>query len=115
MIEKLKNGGLVWHKNGPNQFTTSAQQDGYQWTMYLTKQPTTSLITLDFRRNNKFFYSINSDDDADLVDLYNEIDTDEDLQKDTNLLFDIQQFEGAGPKTSNEFMHGGIRCGGAAG
>ena len=105
MVEKLKSGGVVWDRLTPYQYRSTVFQGGDCWDMYLTSLG--GSVVLDFRKNARHFYSVNSSDDLTVASLYQEL-ADDGLCDEQSLLADIQQFEGCGLKTYNQKMSGGI-------
>jgi hypothetical protein len=91
MVEKLKNCGLVWNSINPYQYHTVVIQDEDVWDLYLTKMQ--EKVILDLRKNTLFFYSMNSEEESDLINMFDEITGDEAYQKDKTFLSDIQQAE----------------------
>lgn len=108
MVEKLKNGGIVWNQVSLYQYRATYFQGTDCWDMFLTKMPNQSTVTLDFKKNLKFFYSINSDSDPNVATLYNEVIGDEDFEKDKSLMDDITQMRTARGLKYNEYMHAGV-------
>jgi hypothetical protein len=114
MVEKLKNGGLVWNKVSPYQYATTVVQGSDYWDMYITRLPNGEAVVLDFRKNANYFYSINSTFETYLTVLFNELEGDEDLTRDRDILAAVQQYDVCGPNDYNEFMHKGVVVAGAA-
>jgi hypothetical protein len=59
------------------------------WDLNISKNYHNGVITIDFRKNTSYFYSIDSDVDADIIQLFKDIEGDEEFQKDRQLLRDI--------------------------
>jgi hypothetical protein len=108
MVEKLKNGGVVWNQVSPYQYRATYFQGVDCWDMFLTKMPNRATVTLDFKKNMKFFYSINSDSDPNVAALFNEVIGDDNFDKDRALMRDITQRRTCRPETFNEHMREGV-------
>lgn len=93
MTEKLKSCGVLWNQVGPVTYRAEISQDDHVWEMNLTRD-TNGRVVMDFRRDAVYFYSISSDDDSYLVELFNAIEGDEAFEKDQELLRDISDMEG---------------------
>lgn len=87
IIGRFSDCGMVWNKIEPKKYITSWQDQDGLWDAYLSKMSDDNII-LDFRKNSKFFLSINSIENSSIVDLYNEIDVDKD---EFNSFIEIQQ------------------------
>lgn len=96
MIEKLKGCGLIWNQISNYQFQAIVEQSADVWEIYLTKISAGSSVIMDFSKNGSFFYSLNSDDEPNIVNMFDEISTDEDYEKDKEIMRDIQQTEVCG-------------------
>lgn len=112
MIEKMKDCAVVWNQISPYQFSTAVLKDNIIWNVYLTKMPNGSTVTIDFTKAGRFYYSVNSDDDANVEELFNNIAEEDIADKDDALLRDIQQFQGCEPKKYREYPEGGVVVGG---
>jgi hypothetical protein len=92
MVEKLKNCALTWNQIAINQYHINMEQNGHIWDMYLTKQ-LTSEIVLDFSRDGKYFYSLNSETENGIVELYEEIEGDEYFNRDKKIMRHVQTLD----------------------
>jgi hypothetical protein len=109
MISKLEAGGIVWEQTGPASFRAAVTQGGVSWVMYLTQFR--AKVVLDFKRNGAFYYSVSSDDEASVYDLYISAMGDPAYEKDKILLADIQ----TGVRGIEKFTYDEVMTGGAAG
>lgn len=104
MIEKIKNGGIVWQRTGNFSWKTIQKQDGDIWEMVISRQQdnyagtpefsesknlTSERVVLDFKKNNNHYFSIDSYFDSNIFELYNELAGDDDYLKDKLLLLDL--------------------------
>jgi hypothetical protein len=99
MIERVKSGGIIWSQITPYQYKSEFAMGSDYWDIYITKMPSSSIVTVDFVKNLRPLYSINSIAEPSIIDLYNDVVGDEDFCKDKALLRDIQTAEGCGPRT----------------
>lgn len=93
MVEKLKACGLIWSKVSSIQFRTTIQKNNDVWDVHLTKVPGTSSVVMDLRKNMVYYRSINSEDDPNLLVMYQEVEGDDSYDKDKALMRDVQQIE----------------------
>lgn len=104
IIEKVKGKGIVWSQITPYQFRSEFAMGSDYWDIYITRMPSASIITLDFVKNLRPFYSIDSDAEPFVEELFDEANSDEDYCRDKELLADIQSAEGCGPRTFNVLL-----------
>jgi DNA-binding beta-propeller fold protein YncE len=87
MIEKFKSCGLVWSKIAPSTYKTTHRQNGVFWELLLTKtQIQGSLVSLDFRKDGSYFFTIKSDQESYLVIFFDELEGDESYTRDKEIL-----------------------------
>jgi hypothetical protein len=72
MISRMKICGVRWDRTAPNQFMTSFDEDSHFWKAHLTN--TGSNIILDFKRDAILYYSITSEIEPSIEELYKELD-----------------------------------------
>jgi hypothetical protein len=94
MFEKLKSCSGDWVQISPTQFKVSVNQNNEVWDIVLSRNPLAEKIVMDFSKNSSYFYSISSDDEANLVAFYQEIEGDDGFEKDKEILRDVSAFEG---------------------
>lgn len=136
MVEKLKNCGVTWHQSNTRQFYVSVQEGSHVWDVFLTKDLAADRVVLDFRRDMRYYFSMNSEDEPIVWEMFKEIAGDDDYEKDRQLLRDVGRLKDGcivihrivmnggilgggtalvgGRSTYNETPSGGIRAGGAA-
>jgi hypothetical protein len=89
MIEKIKSCGMLWHKVAPNTYQSTYIVADDVWDLNISKNYHNGVITIDFRKNTSYFYTIDSDVDSGIKQLFEDIEGDEDFQKDRQLLRDV--------------------------
>ena len=90
IIGRFSDCGMVWNKIEPKKYTTSWQDQDVLWDAYLSKMSDDNII-LDFRKNSKFFLSINSIENSYISDFYNDIDIN---KEEFNSFVEIQKLPG---------------------
>lgn len=89
IVEKIKNCGMMWNHVSSNSYQISYQTNNELWHITISKNYSSGIVTLDFSKNNTFFLSINSEIDENVIQIFNEIDVDEDYNKDKEILKEI--------------------------
>lgn len=89
IVEKIRSCGVVWQQISPNSYQSSIVQGEDLWDISLVKNFQTEVVTLDFRKNNGYVFSIDSNSDANLTSMYSDMEGEEELKKDQQLLRDI--------------------------
>lgn len=107
MVKSLQNCGTIWKQIGLSQYQTSLNVKNDFWDIFLSKDITTGRTILDFRKNTVYFYSITSDDNTSVNEMFNEISEDV-LNKDAQILSDINQLPWGCRKKYDIVMNGGV-------
>lgn len=99
MIEKLKSCGLVWQQQDTRSWKTIHNDGEAVWELTLTKVTDSEsngdenikfdVILLDFKKNDSYFYTIRSDQDLNLLEMWDEIVGDAEFEKEESLLRDL--------------------------
>ena len=123
MVEKLKSCGLTWTQQDSLVWKSFYNDGGNFWEMILTKQSgsvsngekslTIDYVVLDFKKNDNHFYTISSEDDENILEMWMEIVGDVEHLKEERLLRDIQTLRPfRETSTTRHVPLGGIRLGG---
>jgi DNA-binding beta-propeller fold protein YncE len=99
MIEKIKNCGLVWRQHDVNSWTTQHNDGEDVWDLMLTKvsdsesngdkQIKYDVVFLDFKKNDSHFYTLNSNNESYLSEMWEEITGDIEFEREEKLLRDL--------------------------
>lgn len=113
MVEKLKSCGIVWNQVNSTQFSATFEQGSSVWDIFITNNISDGRIVIDFRKDMRFFYSMDSSQEPDLSEMFEEINED-DYRKDRALLYDITQMRDGCFEVYNIVMNGGALGNGIA-
>ena len=89
MVEKIKSCGMVWNRISPNTYQSTYIIGEDVWDLNISKNYRSGVITIDFRKNASYFYTIDSDVDSGILEIFEEIEGDEDFHRDRQLLMDV--------------------------
>lgn len=110
MVQKLKNCGVVWDQLNTVQYQATIEQGDHVWDIFLTKAQ--DRVVLDFRRNMSFFFTMDSNSEPIVDEMFREIEGDDDFERDRALLRDMGKLRPGCYNTFNIVMNGGARVGG---
>lgn len=87
MVEKFKSCGLVWSKISPTTYKATNRQASVFWELLLTrKQGQEVLVSLDFKKDGFYFFTINSFQEPNLITFFNELEGNDDYLKDKEII-----------------------------
>ncbi len=94
MVEKIKSCGIIWSQLNTYQYKTTIEQNNDIWDLVISQMITNDIVVIDFKKNGSYYYTINSQEDPNLIIMFQEIQGDEDFKRDQKLLSDVTTFEG---------------------
>lgn len=89
IVQRIGNCDLGWTQIDPTNYRSTISESGSGWDLYLSWNPKNDIVTLDFRKDGNFFYSINSEADSTIKEIYSLIIGDVNAERDQEIFDEL--------------------------